>query len=179
VFLSEGVQKHYKNVLQKNRVQRFLQKNRQKNRQKNPTILFYRVFGRFSVRGFQKHHRKNQKKIHLTPVLFWPLTYLPTHGGPVPDFFWGGCGPGPSALGALALALAVCLVCCALRVVRCALRCAFTTWVRFKTCAPLALAKERRRRHSALRPRPTHCGLRAVGICFSFSFSKGDKRVGP
>jgi hypothetical protein len=42
----------------------FLQKNRQK---KSKTAFFsivvYHVFGRFSVRGVQKHDKKSQKKI--------------------------------------------------------------------------------------------------------------------
>jgi hypothetical protein len=40
VFSAMGVQKHHKNVLQKNRVEKFLQKNRQKN----PKPIFSRLF---------------------------------------------------------------------------------------------------------------------------------------
>jgi hypothetical protein len=90
VFFSDGSSKtlqRTKNVLQKNRVEKFLQKKSTKS--PKPTfsrILFYHVFGRFSVRGVQKHDKKISKKINLTLVLFWPLTHPPTTG--VTDFFF-------------------------------------------------------------------------------------------
>jgi hypothetical protein len=58
-----GVQKHYKkNVLQKNRVKKFLPKSRPKNPQTDFfSNLFYHAFGRFSVRGAKKHGKKCQK----------------------------------------------------------------------------------------------------------------------
>jgi hypothetical protein len=49
---------------------------------------FYRLFGRFSVTGAQKHHTKNINKKNLTLVLFWPLTHPPTAG--VTYFFLTG-----------------------------------------------------------------------------------------
>jgi hypothetical protein len=46
---------------------------------KSPKPIFsrffcYHVFGRFSVRGVQKHHKIISKK-NLTLVIFWPLTH--------------------------------------------------------------------------------------------------------
>jgi hypothetical protein len=49
-FAVMGVQK---NVLQNNRVEKFLQKNQQKS-----VDFIYHVFGRFPVKGVQKHHLK-------------------------------------------------------------------------------------------------------------------------
>jgi hypothetical protein len=62
-----------------------------KNSTKNPKPTFsrkdfYHVFGRFSMRGVQKHDQKNIEKINLTLVLFRTLTHPPTTG--VPDFFF-------------------------------------------------------------------------------------------
>jgi hypothetical protein len=59
-FLAAVVQKHYKKRFTKNRVEKFVQKNRQKSKT---------AFSRFSVRGFKKRH-KNIKKINLT----YPIT---------------------------------------------------------------------------------------------------------
>jgi hypothetical protein len=56
---------------------------------------FYHVFGRFSMRGVQKHDKKIYTQI-WTLVLFWPLTYPPTTG--VTDFVFCrplGLGPTP------------------------------------------------------------------------------------
>jgi hypothetical protein len=89
-----GVQKHYKNVLQKKRCRKAFTKKSTKKSTKNskPIFLdfFTHVFGRFSVRGVQKHLLKNIKQINLTLVLFWPLTHPPTAG--VTGFVFGG-GP--------------------------------------------------------------------------------------
>jgi hypothetical protein len=48
-------------------------------------FVFITVLGHFSVTGVQNTIKINIKKIDLTLVLFWPLTYLPTG---VPDLFW-------------------------------------------------------------------------------------------
>jgi hypothetical protein len=69
-----------KNVFQKNRVEKFLQKIRQEIQ--NRLFLgfyFYYVFGRFSMRGVQKHDKKNREK-NPTLVLFW-YSDPPTHHG--------------------------------------------------------------------------------------------------
>jgi hypothetical protein len=50
-FSVMGVQKHYKNLLQKNRVEKCLPKNRQKNPKPIFLDFFNHVFGRFSVLG--------------------------------------------------------------------------------------------------------------------------------
>jgi hypothetical protein len=56
VLLSDGSPKtQQKTFYKKNRVERFLQKNRQKSKTHFFSICFYRVFGRFSVRAVQKH----------------------------------------------------------------------------------------------------------------------------
>jgi hypothetical protein len=57
---------------------------------------FYHVYGRFSVRG-QKPLKTTIEKKNLTAlVLFWPLTYLPTHGGPQFGFLAAPCStPAP------------------------------------------------------------------------------------
>jgi hypothetical protein len=55
-------------------------------------VDFYHVFGRFSVRGVQKHQKKYFLKKQAL-VLFWPLTHPPTTG--VTDLpFFGGPLPG-------------------------------------------------------------------------------------
>jgi hypothetical protein len=54
-----GVKKHNKNVLQKNRVEKFLTK---KFKTDFSYQLFYHVFGLFSVRGVQQHDQKNIEK---------------------------------------------------------------------------------------------------------------------
>jgi hypothetical protein len=93
-FSAKRVQKHHKKrfakksfckkiVLQKNRVEKFLQKIDQKSETDFFAIFFYHVFGRFSVRGVQKHDK------NLTPVLFLPLTHPPTTGVPGYSFFGG------------------------------------------------------------------------------------------
>jgi hypothetical protein len=47
-----------KNVLETDRVEKFLQKNRPKIQNRLFPGFFYHVFGRFSVRGVQKHDQK-------------------------------------------------------------------------------------------------------------------------
>jgi hypothetical protein len=69
----------------------FLQKNQQKIQNRFVSRFVYHVFGRFSVRGVKKHHKKYQKnKTDSGPFLASgpPTTYLPT-GVP---FFWGSFG---------------------------------------------------------------------------------------
>jgi hypothetical protein len=61
-FSAMGVQKHYKKVLQTNRVAR--RKAFTKNSTENPKpifsrFFFYHVFGRFSVQGELKNTTKN------------------------------------------------------------------------------------------------------------------------
>jgi hypothetical protein len=53
-----------KKVLQKNRVEKFLQKIRPKTKNPKPTFsrFFSHVFGRFLVRGVQKHDKKISHK---------------------------------------------------------------------------------------------------------------------
>jgi hypothetical protein len=65
----------------------FLQKVRQKIQNRLFLVFFSHVFGRFSVRGVQKHDKKISKK-NLTLVLFRALTHPPTTG--VTDFCFGG-----------------------------------------------------------------------------------------
>jgi hypothetical protein len=87
VFLSDGSSKTLKTALYKtNRVKRFLKKNRRKI-QNQFLSIFYHVFGRFSVRGVQKHDKQNIEKINLTASFFHTLTHPPTTG--VTDFFFG------------------------------------------------------------------------------------------
>jgi hypothetical protein len=64
-----GVQKHNKKACyKKNRVEKFLQKNRQKIQNRLFLWIFvYHVFGRFSVRGVQKHDKKPHKKKLTSP----------------------------------------------------------------------------------------------------------------
>jgi len=75
----------------KSTTKNILQKNRQKIQNHFFSILFYHVFGRFSVRGVQKHHQKISKKTNLTLLLFWPLTHPPTTG--VTICFWRPLAP--------------------------------------------------------------------------------------
>jgi hypothetical protein len=62
-----GVQKHYK--------KRFTKKSRRKVFTKKSrtdffSVLFYHVFGRFSVRGVQKHDKKISEKNLTNPGTF-------------------------------------------------------------------------------------------------------------
>jgi hypothetical protein len=71
-FSAMGVQKHYKNVLQKNRVEKFYKTD-------FFSIYFNRVLGRFSVRGVQKHDKKYRKNKTIPgPFL---ASDPPTHHG--------------------------------------------------------------------------------------------------
>jgi hypothetical protein len=64
VLLSDGSSKTLqKTVYKKNRVEKFLQKNRKKIQNRFFSQFFSHVFGRFSVRGVQKHDKKSHKKI--------------------------------------------------------------------------------------------------------------------
>jgi hypothetical protein len=83
-----GVQKHYKKRFTKKIVSKsFYKKIDQKSKTDCFSNFFYHVFGRFSMRGVQKHDKKYQK-INLTLVLFRTLTHPPTTG--VPDYFFAG-----------------------------------------------------------------------------------------
>jgi hypothetical protein len=64
----------------------FYKKFDQKSKTVFFSIFFYHVFGRFSMRGVQKHDKKNIEKENLTLVIFRTLTHPPTTG--VPDFFF-------------------------------------------------------------------------------------------
>jgi hypothetical protein len=87
VFFSDGSSKTLPKTFCKKIVsEKFYKKFDQKSKTDFFSIFFYHVFGRFSVRGVQKHDKKNIEKINLTLVLFWPLTHPPTTG--VTDFFY-------------------------------------------------------------------------------------------
>jgi hypothetical protein len=78
-----------KNVLQKKSCRKvFYQKIDQKSKTDFFSNLFNHVFGRFSMRGVQKHDKKISEK-NLALVLFRTLTHPPTTG--VPGFFF--CRP--------------------------------------------------------------------------------------
>jgi hypothetical protein len=88
VFFSDGSSKALqKTFYKKNRFEKFLQK---KILDFFSIFFLYHVFGRFSVRGVQKHDKKYRKKINPTLDLFRTLTHPPTTG--VTDFFLIG-GP--------------------------------------------------------------------------------------
>jgi hypothetical protein len=78
-----------KNVLQKKSCRKVFTKNSTKN--PKPTFsrnLFYHVFGRFSVRGVQKHDKKYRKnKSDPSPFSYFDP---PTHHGGHRFFFFGG-----------------------------------------------------------------------------------------
>jgi hypothetical protein len=67
-----------KNVLQKIVSKSFYKKIDKKSKTDFFSNFFYHVFGRFSARGVQKHHKKSRGG-NLTLVLFWPLTHPPGH----------------------------------------------------------------------------------------------------
>jgi hypothetical protein len=80
VFLSDGSSKALQKTLYKrNRVEKFVQKNRLKSKTDFVSILFNHVFGRFSVRGVKKHDKKYRQN-KSDPV---PFSYSepPTHHG--------------------------------------------------------------------------------------------------
>jgi hypothetical protein len=68
-FSAMGVQKHYKNVLQKF----VFTKKSSKIQNRFASRFVYRVFRRFSVRGEKNVIKKKSNK----EVLFWPLTRPP------------------------------------------------------------------------------------------------------
>jgi hypothetical protein len=94
-----GVQKHYKKRFTKEIVSKsFYKKFDQKSETDFFSNFFYHVFGRFSMRGVQKHDKKNIKKINLTlvpsPSPFSysdPPTTHPPRGSPT--FFLPVAGP--------------------------------------------------------------------------------------
>jgi hypothetical protein len=99
-FSAMGVQRHYKNILPKNSVEKklhvYFTKERQKIQNRFFLDFFYHVFRRFSVRVF-KNTTKQYQKGNLALVLLWPLTYLPTYPRGSPIFFAGPL-PGPAAV---------------------------------------------------------------------------------
>jgi hypothetical protein len=74
--------------LQKDRVEKFLQKKTNKNpKKRKKTRVFLSRFWAFLDEGSSKTLSKNIGK-KLTLVLFWPLTHSPTHHGGHRHFFW-------------------------------------------------------------------------------------------
>jgi hypothetical protein len=70
-FLAMGVQKHYKKCFTKKSCRKVFQKKRPKKSKTDFfSICFYHVFGRFSVRGAQKHDKKTSKKNLTNPGTF-------------------------------------------------------------------------------------------------------------
>jgi hypothetical protein len=66
-----GVQKHYKKRLTKKSCRKpFYKKIDKKSQTYFFSIFFYHVFGRFSVRGVQKHDEKLSKKKLTNPGTF-------------------------------------------------------------------------------------------------------------
>jgi hypothetical protein len=65
----------------------FSKKSTKKSKTDFFLIFFYHVFGRFSVRGVQKHDKKSRKKIWPALVLFWPPRNQPTTPRSVTFFF--------------------------------------------------------------------------------------------
>jgi hypothetical protein len=80
-FSAMGVQNtKHKNVLQKYRVEKFLQKIRPKIQNRLFFDFLNHVFGGFSVRGVKKHDKKISEKNKSDPSLFL-ASYPPTHHG--------------------------------------------------------------------------------------------------
>jgi hypothetical protein len=79
VFFSDGSSKTLQKTFYKNRVEKFLQKNRPEVQNRLFLDFLYHVFGRFSVRGVQKHDKKKYQKNKSD--LFCPLTHPPPTGG--------------------------------------------------------------------------------------------------
>jgi hypothetical protein len=92
VFLSDGSSKTLqKTFCKKNRVEKFLQKIRPKIQNRLFLEKIFITFLGVSIRGVQKHDKKNIEKINPTPVPS-PFSYSdpPTHhGGGGPRFFFG------------------------------------------------------------------------------------------
>jgi hypothetical protein len=65
-----GVKRHYRKRFAKKLCQKVFQKNRQKIQNRFFLDFFYHVFGRFSVRGVQKHDKKISKKNLTSPGTF-------------------------------------------------------------------------------------------------------------
>jgi hypothetical protein len=101
-----GVQKHYKNILQKNRVEKLLKKIRPKIQNRFFLDFFITFFGRFS--GSSKTRQKTSKhKSDPGPFL---ASDPPTRPRGSPFFFFGGplspgglLAPGPAAVCACGL----------------------------------------------------------------------------
>jgi hypothetical protein len=94
VFLSDRSSKKLQQIFYKtNRVEKALQKNRQKIQNRLFIDFFSHVFGRFSVRGVQKHYtRISKNESNPGPFLASdPPTHPPTTG--VTDFFFAAFWP--------------------------------------------------------------------------------------
>jgi hypothetical protein len=82
VFFSDGSSKTLqKTFCKEDRVEKLLQKNRPKIQNRFFLDLFYHVFGRFSVRGDQKHDKKISKN-ESDPSPFLASDPPTHHGGP-------------------------------------------------------------------------------------------------
>ena len=83
-----GVQKHYKKRFAQTIVSKsFYKKIDQKSKTDFFSIFFYHVFGRFSVRGVQKHEKKISKKNLTSPGTFLASEEPTNHVG-VRHFFF-------------------------------------------------------------------------------------------
>jgi hypothetical protein len=81
VLLSDGSSQTLQKTFYKNIASKSFYKKIDKNiLNRFFSTFFYHVFGRFSVRGVQKHDKKISKKIWsaLALVLFWPPRNQPT-----------------------------------------------------------------------------------------------------
>jgi hypothetical protein len=76
-----GVQKHNNDKRSAKKIvsKSFFKKIRRKIQNNFFFLILYHVFGRFSVRGVQKHDKKYHTQ-NLTPSLFHTLTHPPTTG---------------------------------------------------------------------------------------------------
>jgi hypothetical protein len=85
-------QRHYKKRFAKKMVSKSLYKKfDQKSKTDFFSIFFSHVFGRFSMRGVQKHDKINIETKNLTLVLFRTLTHPPTTGVTVVFFLAAPC----------------------------------------------------------------------------------------
>jgi hypothetical protein len=102
VFFCDGSSKTLqKTFCEKNRVEKFLQKNRPEVQNRLFLDFFLSRFWAFLGEGSSKTRLKKSRKKNL--VLFWPLTHPPTTG--VTDFFLLAAIGGPLFLPLLLLPL--------------------------------------------------------------------------
>jgi hypothetical protein len=89
VLLGDGSSKTLqKTFYKKNRVEKFLQKKRPKIQNRFFLYFFNHVFGRFSVRGVNKHDKKISQKNLTSPGTFL-ASEEPTNHPKVRQFFFG------------------------------------------------------------------------------------------